>query len=412
MPARKSNLAARERCVAFAGGGSGGHLTPAIAIAEELRTLWPDLKLLFFISERLVDQQILDASGLNESASVILVRQAIQPGPSLKRRPLRFLRGVTASVRQCRRSLEQHGCGFVLGLGGFASVPAILASRRFRLPVALLETNTIPGRANRMLSRFADVTFSGFPMEQRFVDRWVSPLITTAVPLRRSFFQSTGDHVQQTIDVSAERPPAVDVRGSSANRSGNRAEKLLLVLGGSQGAQRLNELVVNAVRLPGVLPPDWEILHQTGADDVDRVRARYAECCGNVRVVPFIDDVCAAMKSASLVISRAGAVSLAEISAVGRASILIPLRNAADGHQLQNAVFCVSRDAALIVDEADSGAVDVLAGHVRRVCGSEQTRDSMAAAAAGLQQRDAAATIAKHILSQMVDRQPAFGADP
>ena len=168
---RNFDIASGTCCIAFAGGGSGGHLTPAIAIAEELLERRPSLRILFFVSTRAVDRRILNASNLVAMANFTVIPQQVESGNVARSHPLRFLRGLAGSIRLCREHMRQENCGFLLGLGGFASLPAVVANRRLRRPLALLETNCVPGRANRILNRRADVTFTGWPLEARFAER-------------------------------------------------------------------------------------------------------------------------------------------------------------------------------------------------------------------------------------------------
>lgn len=327
---------------ALAGGKSGGHVFPALAVADELRRL--DADVVFF--------------GQETGMEARLARQADVPFVAIEARPLvggslgsklRALVSLAVNSLRARRRLRRHGVHAVLGTGGFVSAPTVLGARLARLPVFLLEPNAEPGAANRLLSRFARGAFVAYP---ETADRLHCASRTTGVPIRRAFFEIA----------------------ALTDREGLRS---LLILGGSQGAQVLNE------RLPELLlrtMSDGTVVHQCGAATLDLCVASWnqamaasgdaleadadGEWSGSVgllqiRIVSFIDDMPGALAAADLVISRAGAITLAELCAAGRGSILVPL-TLAGAHQLHNAQLLERNHAAVVVEQSaieDVGAV-------------------------------------------------------
>ncbi|MCP4783106.1 MAG: UDP-N-acetylglucosamine--N-acetylmuramyl-(pentapeptide) pyrophosphoryl-undecaprenol N-acetylglucosamine transferase [Fuerstiella sp.] len=332
--------------IAFCGGGSGGHLIPAIAVAEELRVVNSNTHFLFLTSGRPIDRHILENSGLPTGS----VDQVALPLRTSTGRIL-FAFQCVRSVLQCRRRFQRQRPDIVIGLGGFAAIPGVAAAWVSGIPVVLLEQNTVPGRANRWLRRLATTTYVGWPLETKWRHQWRSPIIEVGVPLRRVF---------PTGELSCA-PPVTAVPNTSR----------LLVLGGSQGAMRLNSIVVNT--LTSLNSRSWKlhVVHQTGIDDLDNVRNAYEQAGITADVHAFIDDMPQQLTASTLVISRSGAVALAEIAASGKASVLFPLSTSCDNHQLRNAEFLEACGAAVIVCEQDHDAPLRLADHLRRLLDSD-----------------------------------------
>ena len=365
--------------VAFCGGGSGGHLTPAISIAEVLQRRLPGVELSFFTSARAVDQQILAAWTTAPVAS------AVTPLPmrsSANR--LKYAFNLMRATWQCRKHFGAARPHVIVGLGGFASVPGVVAGYRQRIPLVLLEPNCIPGKANQWLSRWAEATLSGWPLASSYRDRWRSPLVETGVPIRESFCSLP-----------------LQARAKSSPRT-------LLILGGSLGARSLNDIVLRAVVNCRCLPDDWHVVHQTGSDECARVDAAYAAAAVSASVTAFVADVPSAMGGADLIVSRAGAVTLAEIAATGTAAVLVPLPSAADDHQRYNAESYAHSGAAEVVcrhgEETGEQAVETLAAALRRLCCSDHARTAMEQSAGSLSRPHAAEHAADHLLKYAPQR--------
>lgn len=351
--------------VAFSGGGSGGHLTPAMGIAEALCERRAETELTFLTSGRDIDRSMLSSWRPLRDVSVFPL-----PVRSSSNR-LRYCVNLVRSVWGCIRLFRRARPDVVLGLGGFASVPGVIAARWHGIPVALLETNTVPGRANRRLAGWAVETYSGWYMDEQYRRSWPCSIIDTGVPLIPRVYQ----------------------------QSENPQRKTLLVLGGSLGARRVNEIVPEAVSCHDCLPDDWEIIHQCGSEDVARVTDAYGACKQSVVVEPFIEDMAAYLNRAQLVVSRAGAVTLAEIAHAGRASILLPMSHSADLHQQHNASMLEQRGAAVVLDECAAGAGTRLAGTLASLTEDSHQIHSMESAVRKLAHRDAAERIADRLIS-------------
>ncbi len=263
----------------------------------------------------------------------------------------------------------------VVGTGGYVSAPAVLGGRLASRPVLLFEPNAEPGMANRWLSRLATEAAVAYPETG---EHFRCPVRLTGVPVREEFFR-----------IPRELPTSGPMR--------------LLVLGGSQGAQQLNETVPRALgRLwaSGHLPSrGLEIVHQAGGGKLEATRASYAaEDLGEigVEILPFLDDVAAAMASSHLLISRAGAITLAEICAAGRPSLLVPLAVAAGGHQVANARRLHQAGAAHALLPKAAGAEE-MAEILGRLVGNPPELEQMAAAAGQLGRATAAADLAHRV---------------
>lgn len=354
--------------VVFCGGGSGGHLSPGIAVAEQILEVSTDSSFLFVTSAREVDRRMLQTSGLPADQT----DQLALPVTGFRRRISHVLQ-LARDVLRCLSRFRQQRPDIVIGTGGFASVPGILAARILRIPLALIELNTVPGRVNRLLNRFAAMTFVGWPLEKRFAAAWKSPLQEVGVPLRRAFC------------------PEPDV-------SPKKTQKTVLVLGGSQGANGLNQLVTTTITMEDVLPDEYRLLHQAGVSDQMSVRECYRMIGREAEVVSFVEDIGQALKKADLVISRAGAVTLAEIAATGTASVLIPLPNSADNHQLKNARHFEQAGGAKVILQTDDSALKLLMKTIRELTENPEHRRNLADHAAQLASASAASDIAAWII--------------
>lgn len=317
----------------FAGGGTGGHLTPAIAVADELRSQSPDLPIEFFGAGRAIETTIVVDAGYAHTALDI-------PGSAdVRRRPLAGFRQLRGAAAQARRRLQELQPRAVVGCGGFASVPTVWAAWRLGIPTVLLEQNVLPGRATRWLSRIADVVCLSFEESRDWLPRRARTVVT-GNPVRRRFQACSAP-------IIGSEEAGTDVRR-------------LLILGGSLGARGLNEALLDALARSPAEWADWEIVHQTGAADCEVIRERYAALGLSARVEPFLSPVELPdlMQRADLVISRGGATTLAELACIGAATIVVPWSGAADDHQTLNARWYAERGAMLhtVESAAESSA--------------------------------------------------------
>jgi UDP-N-acetylglucosamine--N-acetylmuramyl-(pentapeptide) pyrophosphoryl-undecaprenol N-acetylglucosamine transferase len=354
-----------ERIV-VAGGGTGGHLFPGIAVVEELRRRNPDVQVLFVGTERGIENRVLPKLG--EELRLINVK------PLLGRSPLALLRNLSllpVSAGQAAKLLREWKPQLVLGLGGYAAGPVLLLSAGMRIPTALLEQNAHVGLTNRWLARTVGRAYLTYPETTAHFGADKARVLGN--PVRRSFVEAA--------HLAGHDPAGVEARA-----------RRILVLGGSQGAKTLNEVVPLALALAGVSAQNVTVLHQTGDSMVDEVRRRYRGLGVDAEVVPFIDDMARAYASASLVVARAGATTLAELCAIGKPSVLIPFPHAAEDHQAKNA-FAMERAGAAIAIREDELSAEGLATEVRDLMRGTTRRRAMAEAARRLGRPDAAAAI-------------------
>jgi UDP-N-acetylglucosamine--N-acetylmuramyl-(pentapeptide) pyrophosphoryl-undecaprenol N-acetylglucosamine transferase len=352
--------------VNFAGGGTGGHLFPGIAVMEELRRREPELEVLFVGTARGLETKVVPALGER------LV--CLEVSPLKGRSPTQLLKSLAALPQagvEAARLVKQFRPSLVLGMGGYAAGPMVLAAKTLGVPSALLEQNAHVGLTNRLLARFVDRAYLSFEETAALFPARAARVFGN--PVRRSF-------------VGAGNMARMDPLGFEM-----RARRVLVV-GGSQGAKVLNEIVPEALARAGAAARNVEIVHQTGHAMCESVRAHYERLGLNATVTPFIDDMARAYASAALVIGRAGATSLAEICAVGRPSLLIPFPFAADDHQWHNARALEARGAAVALREAGLDA-ELLGQRLAELLDQPERRTAMAEAARRLGRPEAAAAI-------------------
>ncbi len=368
-----------SRHIVFSGGGSGGHLTPAIAIAEAVLTLDADAHLTFLTSGRNVDRTVLGNSFVATDTRCTIIPLSLTQPPRPGRSGPSQVRALWKSIRQCRQVFTTKPVGALLSTGAFASVPGLLAAKWLQIPVILFEANAEPGKVNRWWRRRASMHLSGWPPAD-------------AEEKDGFGFQYVGMPVRS--DITSRTTP-----GPSTVESGYCQ---ILVLGGSQGSQRLNNMLRAAIS-QARLPKDWHVLHQTGANDA--VQQSY-ENRNRITTAAYINDLGSELNRSAFVISRAGAVTLGELAATGCPSILVPLHSAAGNHQRKNAARFVSHGAALLVEETAANAVQELLSAIDRLISDEQTRDAMRQAAQSLHQPGAADHIARLLLELANRPQP------
>ncbi|MBU1149559.1 MAG: undecaprenyldiphospho-muramoylpentapeptide beta-N-acetylglucosaminyltransferase, partial [Proteobacteria bacterium] len=286
----------------IAGGGTGGHLFPGIAIAEEFLRRDPQNHVLFIGTERGLEKKILGRMGFPLR---ILKVEGLKGRGAL--RTAAALLKIPGSLIASFRIIRDFCPDVVIGVGGYASGPAVLAARLMGVKTAIAEQNAIPGLTNRILGRFAQKIFLAFSASKQWFPAGRTRV--TGNPIRAAFFE------EKTEDRKKDR------------------RFTLLIFGGSQGAHAINRFVIES--LDGLLPLKDELrfIHQTGEKDREIVAAAYLERGMEAEVSPFIVDMATAYRSADLLVCRAGATSIAEITAGGKAAILIPFPFAAADHQ-------------------------------------------------------------------------------
>lgn len=355
----------------FSGGGTGGHLFPGIAVAEELRARNSSCRILFVGSERELEQRTL-ASYAFEHRSL-----PVESLAAVRRRPLSFAQRNWRSYRIAQEWIEAERPVAVIGLGGFASAPVVMAAAKTKVPVVLLEQNVIPGRTTRWLSRWADRVCATYPE-------------TVGLLSKGARANVTGNPVRREIAAlhAARFPKDRESRGT------------LLVLGGSQGASALNRALPHCVEQLGRLARSWRIIHQTGTVQADSVREQYDRLGVEATVAAFLPDIQDVYAQATVVVSRAGATTLAELACAGLPAVLVPYPHAALDHQAANARWWERRGAAFVApqDAEPSVTAERIADHLQRLLADSARLPFMQAAIRQAARPDAARAVVDCLL--------------
>ena len=297
----------------LAGGGTGGHVIPALAIAQQLQKEYK-AEILFIGTARGIENRLVPAAGF----PLRLVQVGALKNVSLATR-LRTFSDLPRSVWESRRIFREFRPDVVIGVGGYASGPGMLAAVLMRIPTLVFEPNFVPGFANRVVARFVSAAAVHFEETGRYFRRCE----VTGVPVREAFFQISGEPATPTV----------------------------LVFGGSQGAHAINQVVMESAGEMLARVPGLKIIHQTGERDFDDVQAAYAKLGGAVEAHRFIDDMPGAFAKASLLICRSGASTVAEVTAAGKPAVFVPFPRAADDHQKRNAEALERAGAAVMLEE-------------------------------------------------------------
>lgn len=361
--------------VMIGGGGTGGHVFPGIALAEEVVTRHPDNDVVFAGTARGLEARVVPAAGF----PIELIEVQGLKGKGLLRLVANLLLLPRAFV-QCWRILRKWHPDIVVGVGGYASGPVVFAAWLMRIPTALQEQNALAGFTNRVLGLFVQAAFTAFPEAGRyFAGRKVYQL---------------GNPIRRELMDNYMRPSQV------------HDKHRLLVFGGSQGAHALNMRVIEALPHLADLRDRLEVVHQTGARDREAVEKGYGAVGFKPDVREFITDMSDAYARSDLVVCRAGATTLAELTVCKKASILIPFPAAADNHQVMNAKSLVDAGAAVMIEEKDLTG-EVLAHEIRAILTHPERAELMSRAAGGLGNPQAAREIAD-VCTELVRRR--FGS--
>ncbi|HEX7828431.1 MAG TPA: undecaprenyldiphospho-muramoylpentapeptide beta-N-acetylglucosaminyltransferase [Thermoanaerobaculia bacterium] len=342
----------------IAGGGTGGHIYPAIAIAREFTARDASRRVVFVGTEYGLEKTIvpkagfplefIQVGGLKGKGGLDLLR-------NLARLPLGFI--------QAFRLIGKHKPDVVLGVGGYSSGPVLIAAVLRRVPSIIHEANAFPGLANRGVSRLVTAVAVAFEEALPRLGREKDGVVT-GNPIRKEFFE-------------ANRQPSTTSR------------QRLLIFGGSQGSRVINNAVLAALPHLASMKDAIEIVHQTGPTDHEKVQAQYRDTpFANARVVPYLDPMVDELASADLVVCRAGAMTLGELAATGRAAILIPFAAATNNHQEVNARVVEKAGGAIVITEKEL-VPERLAGAIADVLGDPQRAARMSAAAKTLALQDA-----------------------
>lgn len=312
----------------ISGGGTGGHVTPALALGEALRERGEAV--LFVGSQRGIEKRLVPEAGFE--LATLDARPVLGRGP---RERLGAGVALWRATRQARRLLREREAKAVIAVGGYASVPAALAAVSMRTPMALVNTDAVPGLANRLLARFARRIFAGWPGTAAALGGG-EHVVVTGVPLRRALVEA----------FSAGEP--VVAAGTDPEKPTDDDRLHLFVFGGSQGARQVNDALVAAI--PALDPSRISVVHQTGESDRERVEAAWRTAGFDALTTAFERDMPARYRWADVVVCRAGAISVAELALAGRAALLVPLAHVGGGEQFANAQELERVGAARVLD--------------------------------------------------------------
>lgn len=354
--------------VIMTGGGTLGHLMPGVAVAETMRQRWSGCDITFIISGEGAAREYVNPALKSRGFRVATVPAAKLESGKLKRgySALKGAPRMTGGLITAMALVRSHNPDLVVGLGGYASVPVMIAAQLAGRSTALLEQNAYPGKANRFLSRWTDVVCCAWPGAEHYLPRAGSVMLT-GNPIRR--------------EVVSARSAAPGLR--------NGDKLTLLVMGGSNGAAGVNSLVTRALPIFEKERDRMRIIHGAGKLGYEAVRKAYSDFRIEADVRPFIEDMAAAYGKSDLVISRAGGTSLAEVCAAAKPVVMIPFPYAADDHQSRNAECLTAAGAGVMLDEGQT-TPEELAETVMDILYDETARCRMAEAAASLAAPDAA----------------------
>ena len=351
----------------IAGGGTGGHLFPGMAVAEEFLARDSANLVLFVGTERGIEARAVPAAGYK----LVLISAAGVRGKG----PFSQLKAAAMMLygyAQSRRVLKEFRPDFVLGVGGYASLPMVLAARGMQVPCFIHEQNAIPGMTNKLLARFATQVFITLEESAKFFPQ--DSILVTGNPLRR-----------QILDMVATPSPI-------ASQDDDGRPFRIFVFGGSQGAHAINMAMIAALPHLAGLSSRLEICHQTGERDCSVVRDAYNGNTIPATVHPFITDMASEYRKADLIICRAGATTIAEATACGKACLFIPFPHAVDDHQRRNAEALLKKQACFMLLEHELTG-EHLADVIRDVMNDPELLKETGKQAFGVARLDAAQII-------------------
>ncbi|RNC72658.1 MAG: undecaprenyldiphospho-muramoylpentapeptide beta-N-acetylglucosaminyltransferase [Desulfuromonadales bacterium] len=355
----------------IAGGGTGGHLFPGIAVAEEFLARQKGNEVLFVGTWKGIEARVLPKLGYSLEC---ITASGIRGKGSLAR--AKGMAMLLYGYAQSRKILKEFQPDMVLGVGGYASAPALLAARGMQIPRFIHEQNAIPGFTNKMLATVADQVFISLEESRKFFPE--ERTLLTGNPLRR-----------QILDQVAA-PEGNDRQDDAFH---------LLVFGGSAGAHRINLTMAEALPYLDEVKGRMTITHQTGENDLEDVTAAYEEHGFQADAVPFIDSMADAYRWADLIVCRAGATTIAEVTACGKPCIFIPYPHAVDDHQRRNAEALLKCAAGFMIIEKELSG-ELLARTIRELMDDTARLRAAGEAAKGLARLDAAQVIVDEMMKE------------
>lgn len=360
----------------FAGGGTGGHIYPSIAVAEQIVKLEPKAKVHFFMSTREIDTQILTQTGL---------RYTQLPAKGFSVRPDKLIEFCVSFLKSCRiasRVVADRKDAVVIGAGGYVAAPVCWAAHRLKVPVALLNVDILPGRANKMMAGWAEKIFVQFEQTAQHFGKNKAKVNAVGCPLRSGFANPEPDRAIERLGLDKDK-------------------KTLLITGASSGSENINTAICSLLEKLSAFRDDWQIVHLTGLSNLGQVKGQYTDAKMGHKVLGYYDDMADLLAAADVVVGRSGAVSVAEYAAAGAVSICMPYPYHRDRHQYLNAGKLVEAGAGVIVEDLPDAQerAQRLWEELEGLMRDEKRRRQMKEACAEVAKTDAAVKVAERVLA-------------
>jgi UDP-N-acetylglucosamine--N-acetylmuramyl-(pentapeptide) pyrophosphoryl-undecaprenol N-acetylglucosamine transferase len=364
------------RCFFFAGGGTGGHIYPAIAVAEKIKKLEPDSKIHFFCSKREIDKKILSKAGF-EFTQLSAEGFSLRPAALLK-----FFRTFFQSAEIAGQKIAQCPNPVIIGIGGFAAAPVCWMAHKRKLPLFLINVDIVPGKANKLIARWAGQIFVQFDETKQYLKKQKDKISVVGCPLRSSF-------------ENPEPKRAIERLGLDKNK------KILLITGASSGSQNINTTLCSLTGLLNCFADTWQVVHLAGVNNFEQVKTGYAGAKFTYKVVDYYDDMADLLSAADLLIGRSGAGSVAEYAVASAPSICMPYPYHKDRHQYLNAGILVEAGAAIIVDDLPDAQdrKEWLAEELADLMKNDAKRAEMKNNCLAIAKRNAAELIARQLIN-------------
>ncbi len=363
----------------FAGGGTGGHIYPALAVAEQITRLELEAKIHFFVSSREIDSKILSQTDFKYTQL---------PAKGFSARPaklIEFVRAFLKSSRIAEEIISKSENPTVIGIGGFVSASVCRAAHKLGIDVKLLNVDIVPGRANKITSRWADEIFVQFEETAKYFTRRKAEVHTVGCPLRSGFKNPQPAKAMERIGL-------------------DKNKKTLLITGASSGSQNINDAVCSLLDKLSAFADTWQIVHLAGKGNFEKVNEKYAGAKISYKILDYCDEMADLLAASDLVIGRSGAVSVAEYAAAGVASICMPYPYHKDMHQYLNAGKLVAAGAAIIVDDLpdEKERTEWLAEELEGLMKDDVRLEQMGKNCEAASKKDAAFIIAEKLLTTQI----------
>jgi len=364
-----------SRSLFFAGGGTGGHIYPAIAVAERIAKLEPKAKIHLFVSTCDIDSQILTQTSFKYTRL---------PAKGFSARPgklINFCTSFLKSYQIAKRAIAESKNPVVIGIGGFVAAPVCFAAHKLKVPVVLLNVDIVLGRANKIIGRWADEIFVQFEEAGQYFAHSSAAVHVVGCPLRSGFSNPEPDKVIEQLGLEKQK-------------------KILLITGASSGSENINDAVCSLLEKLSAFADDWQIVHLTGVGNYEKVKNKYSDAKIRHKVLDYYNDMPNLLPAVDLVIGRSGAVSVAEYAAASVPSICIPYPYHKDRHQYLNAGKLVEAGAAVIVDDLPErkDTAQWLWAELEELMKDEKKRKKMAENCKAVSNMGASAKIAEKLL--------------